>query len=195
MAEYARSKELHKTLRTVWDVTLKPLGFKRSRGSLASYYRTREDNNGFLRFWAQASQWGDSWRGNQFTLNIDVSIANPHAPFGDSDRFLGYLPQIELSKAEKIAELIIKRKPRPPSNHWIYREMESASEHSQFWKEAFARSFEYVPGKLRPETDVWFPYFSVDDVKLWAEFLSGPIQIVLNRFERANKRLGEPLLP
>jgi hypothetical protein len=193
MVKYATSKEFHQTLRTVWDTKLKPVGFKRCKGSLASYYRSREDTNGFLRFWAQVSQWGASWRGNQFTLNIDVSIDNPNDAFGGSDRFLGYLSQAELSEAEKIAAMIVKRKPRPPTDHWIYNEMQNKSESNQFWKDAFDRAFTYYPGTLKPKTDVWLPYFSVDDVKLWAEFLSGPIQTILRKFERANKRLGEQL--
>jgi len=194
MAEYARSKELHKTLRTVWDVTLKPLGFKRSKGSPASYYRPREDNKGFVRFWAQASQWGDSWSGNRFTLNVDVCIKDPHATFADSDRFLGQLSPIELAEAEKITELIIKRKPKPPADHWVYREMSAKSESGRFWRDAFAREFTYVPSTLRPKTDIWFEYFSVADVTLWAEFLSGPITCLLTRLEKANKGIGEPLL-
>ena len=65
---------------------------------------------------------------------------------------------------------------------------------SKFWRDSFGRHFSYVPGTMRPKTDIWLEYFSVDDVILWAEFLSKPIPAILKRFERANKQLGEPLV-
>jgi len=191
--KYAKSKEFHRALRKVWDAELKPHEFKRCKGSVASYYRPREDGKGFIRFWAQASQWGDSWSGNSFTLNVDVYIDDPHTGFGGSDRFLGYLSAAELAEAEKITELIFSRKPKPPLDHWIYNEMSEGTENSQFWKDAFARHFTYIKGKLRPGIDIWLEYFSAEDVTLWAEFLIEPIQSILVRFEQANKRLGEPL--
>jgi hypothetical protein len=168
MNEYVKSKDFHKLLRDVWDPHLKPLGFKRCKGSVASYYRQRNDNSGFLRFWAQLSQWGDSWSGNSFTLNLDRAITDPHATFGGSDRFLGQLSTEQLAEAEKITEEIIKRKPKPPKDHWIYSEIE----HSEIFKNAFTRAFTYSPGKLKPKCDIWFEYFSSSDVTRWAEFLA-----------------------
>jgi len=193
MTEYAKSRELHKALRNVWDISLKPIGFKRCKGSVASYYRPRAVNDGFVRFWAQASQWGDSWSGNSFTLNIDIFITDPHCPFGDSDRFLGFLSEAELVEAENIAKLIMDRKPKPAADHWIYDEMRDEDERSQFWKDVFARSFNYVWGTFKPKHDIWLPYFSVEDVKLWAEFLNEPIPRLLRTLELANRHVGKPL--
>lgn len=184
MIEYAKSKDVHKTLRTVWDQFLKPLGFKRCKASVASYYRPCYDNNGFLRFWAQVSQWGDSWSGNTFTLNIDTYIADPHQVLGNSKRFLGDLSLEQLTKAENITKDVFERKPKPHTSHWIYNAMSPEAENSQFWRSAFERAFTYRPGTLKQNHDIWFDYFSVEDVILWGEFLGPILPELLDRREK-----------
>lgn len=184
MNEYVKSKDFHKLLRTVWDPYLKPLGFKRCKGSVASYYRSRHDDLGFIRFWTQLSKWGDSWSGNSFTLNLDISITDPHETLGGSDRFLGILSAEQLAEAERITELIIKRKPKPPADHWIYSEMADGAEHSKDWKDGFERAFMYRPGRLKPECDIWFEYFSSADVTCWAEFLAPLLPQLLDKLEK-----------
>ena len=189
MAEYAKSKDLHKTLRSVWDRDLKPLGYKRCKGSVAAYYRPRLNAKAFIRFWSQASQWGDSWSGNEFTINVDITISDPHSPFGGSDRCLGRVHEEDLEIAERIVERIINRKPKPPADHWVYNEM-AHGENQLLWKNAFERSFSYKPGSLRPKTDIWLPYFSIDDVREWADFLSPRLPKLLDEIEKTNEIFG-----
>ena len=189
MISYAKSRDLHRTLRNRWDPTFKPLGYKRCKGSLASYYRPRLDEKGFLRFWAQASQWGDSWSGNSFTLNVDISIRDPNLPFAGSDRFLGNLSKASLNAAEKISERIILRKPKPPKEHWIYEEIENG-DNKEFWRKAFDREFNYEPGKFKSKTDIWLPYFSTEDVVEWADFLAPLLPNLLEHQERSGLVFG-----
>jgi hypothetical protein len=184
MSEYVKSRDFHKVLRNIWDPCFKPLGFKRCKGSVASYYRPRHDNNGFLRFWVQVSQWGDSWSGNSFTLNLDISVTDPNGVFAGSRRFLGELSAEQLAEAERITEEVRKRKPKPPTGHWIYPEMADGAKDSQLWKKAFARAFTYSPGTLKPKCDIWFDYFSVADVTCWAEFLAPLLPQLLDELEK-----------
>jgi hypothetical protein len=184
MIEYVKSKDVHKTLRAIWDASLKPLGFKRCKVSVASYFRPRKDEKGFLRFWSQLSQWGDSWSGNSFTLNIDVAVDDPHEALGGSARFLGDLTLDELKEAEKITELVFKRKPKPPKGHWIYNEIANEPKDDPFWKSAFEKAFTYAPGKLKSGCDIWMEYFSSDDVTEWSEFLSPILPRLLDDREK-----------
>lgn len=186
MGEYAKSKDLHATLRKVWDRSLKPIGFKRCRTSAASYYRPSEDNRTFVRFWAQASQWGDSWSGNSFTLNVDVGLSDPHSVLGGSNRFLGDLSASDLAIAEDLAKQVITRKPKPPLDHWIYGAMSDSDSNGQLWKESFDTAFNYTPGNMKSGYDIWLPYFSVDDIVLWAEFLARPLPSLLAKVERGD---------
>jgi hypothetical protein len=151
---------------------------------VASYYRLRKDNEGFIRFWTQISQWGDSWSGNSFTLNFDRAITDLHATFCGSDRFLGQLSAEQLAEAEKITEEIIRKKPNPPKGHWIYSEIVDGAEHSELWRNAFARAFTYSPGRLKPKCDIWFEYFSATDVTRWAEFLAPILPSLLEALEK-----------
>lgn len=184
MSVYAKSKEFHKALRTILDAHLKPIGFKRCKVSVASYYRPRYDNNGYLRFWSQLSQWGDSWSGNSFTLNVDLQIDDPHQKLGDSIRFLGDLSNEQLAEAEIISKKIFVKKPKPPKDHWIYSAMNSGDEDRQFWRKAFERAFTYCPGTLKPNHDIWFEYFSVEDVTRWGEFIAPLLPDLLDKMEK-----------
>jgi hypothetical protein len=181
--EYAKSKEFHRTLHKCWGTALKADGYKRCKHAAAGYYRTRRDGRGYLRFWAQASQWGDSWSGNSFTLNIDTRIADPHSPLGGSDRCLQYLTDQEMQDAEAITARIYSRKPKPAEGHWIYELMTTESKDKEFWSRAFQRAFEYKHGLIRPGCDFWLAYFSVHDVELWGEFLLRALPSLLDRCE------------
>ena len=190
---YAKSKDLHKTLRGSWDPILKPLGYKRCKTSLASYSRPRHDGDGYVRLWVQASQWGESWSGNSFTLNFDLRISDPNDPIGGSDRILGDLTPEQLSQAELITQEIIERKPKPPPDHWVYTEMAEGALHQKLWIDSFARAFTYSAGQLKPNHDIWLEYFSIQDVAYWAEFLGPLIPNLIDNRERANVRFGKQL--
>lgn len=188
--QYAKSKDLHKTLRAHWDASLKSIGYFRCKASVAAYYRRRSDGNGFLRFWAQASQWGDNWSGNAFTLNVDMKMDDPNAPLGGSDRLLRHLSAAHCERAEHIAKQIIERKPKPPKEHWIYQEMASGGTSQQSCREAFTRAFTYKHGAFKEGLDIWLEYFSVDDVALWAEFLRPILPSLLADCETRTLRIG-----
>lgn len=77
-----------------------------------------------------------------------------------------------------------KLKPKPPKGHWIYSEMVDGAEHSELWRNAFARAFTYSSGKLKPKCDIWFEYFSSTDVTRWAVFLAPILPSLLENLEK-----------
>lgn len=88
-----------------------------------------------------------------------------------------------MQEAEAITALIVSRKPRPAEGHWIYELMTRESKDREFWSRAFQKAFEYKHGAIRPDSDIWLEYFSVDDVELWGDFLLRALPSLLDRCE------------
>jgi hypothetical protein len=168
---YAKSRDAHKALRSVFDSELKPLGYRRWKPTSASYFIQESSVTPFFRFNVQLSQWGDSWSGNSFTVNTQFGEGDPKADSYGSRRVGDYMSLSELAVAESISSSIFARKPTPAKDHWIHSEIEQEESPEGLWTAAYHRAFTYEPGQYQVGHDIWFDYYSVKDLTEWAAYL------------------------
>ena len=165
----------------------KPAGYCRVGSGTCLFARPRREGVGFIRFAVQISQWGDSWSGSQFTINVEARAAREKGPLYGGIRILSRLGAEDLKIAEALQWHIVQAMPKLPAGHEIYQLMELPGADGQIFRDGFEHAFSHEPGLFEPGKDIWLRYFSVADVEAWADYLESRLPILLDRVEDAGE--------
>jgi hypothetical protein len=167
---FARSPEVHRLLHRRLGGWFAEQRWRKRPGSTCAYVRQREDGS-FSALWVQVSQWGGSWCGSEFTLNLTPPLEAADAPLLTGTRPLRRLSVEDSATARELERRIVLGIPVPLPDHWIHAERAAPGRTGDAWREAWDRAFTPHPARWRAGDDAWLRYYSVGDVDRWAAFL------------------------
>lgn len=180
---FARAREVHATLARAWSSALRSAGFKRASKSACAFARPRGDGRGFVTVGVQVSQWGESWSGNEFTLNAAGAAARP-ADYGLTVfRPLRWLSPADCAAGSEVERRIRERFPIPPPHHEIWSLANQAGNTGALIRRSLDDLRKVRDELWRPGLDVWLPYHGTRDVQEWGLFLEPRLQALLARAE------------
>ena len=180
---FARAREVHATLARVVSPTLRSAGFKRASKSTCAFARPRGDGRGFVTVGVQVSQWGESWSGNQFTLNAAGAATRPADYASTVFRPLRWLSASDCAAGLEVERQIRERFPIPPPHHEIWSLAKQAGNTGALIRRSLDDLRKVRVDLWRPGLDVWLPYHGTHDVHEWGLFLEPRLQLLLARVE------------
>jgi hypothetical protein len=184
-----KSKDLYKYLHQTLGNDLKIIGFNKGKTSQLSYQKLV--NGKYIIVWFQCDKWGvDKYSGSSFCINIQKSVSNELAMdvriYKESiyERISTYLNEEELNNILLKQNIIINTLPKPPKD--IYDILRNELAKNEFDKElikSFVSPRDQIVEPYTNISDIWFRYFTPDDVTGWAEYLKKPIIRTLQKLE------------
>ena len=187
---FARSKEAHAILRGIWAPAMRAAGFKRASSSACAFARERADRCGYVTVGVQISAWGDSWSGNQFTLNANGAAAKASDYAPTVFRPLSWLTADECAAGMEVERRIRKRFPIPPDDHEVWALAAEPGNTGEVFRNALAQLRVVREGMWRPQYDIWLPYFGRTDLQEWGDFLLPLLPGLLARAEAERQPPG-----
>lgn len=183
MTEFAKAKEVHSILARLWGSSLKAAGFKRVKPGACAFARPRGDSNRFVTLAVQISQFGDSWSGNQFTLNADGAAALPEDYAITVFRPLEWLTAADCEEGLELERRLRERFPMPSREHPVWLWAKEPGNSGEIFRKALGSIKKVREDLWKPGRDVWLPYFSSEDVVLWGNYLLPRIPALIARAE------------
>lgn len=172
------SKILYQELRSVLAPLMKNSGFKTTKGGMLGW--NRPTTGGTLSLWFQCDKWGwnERW-GSQFTLQFSIAPAASNAmdPAGRFER-IGYL----LEGFEELDELRIKNNaviqhlPGTINQQLVTGLLDDGSEY-------IVDGYKADDHKAIYGRDIWFNYYTIEDVRDWAHYFENNILHYVSLFE------------
>ena len=168
--------DVYGELKTVFAPQAKSDGFKRAPGGMLGWYRPRGQMHTV--FWFQCSQSGwDPDSGSQFTLEFQESKEAQPGYGSRRVRFGKLLSDTEWARLPELQNHVIRQLRRSSRGHWTESLDPQTRAH-------FRDAFEPVKKPYSRGDDVWMRYYSADDVRRWAAFLSPILPEMVSRFEK-----------
>ncbi len=176
------SKMLYRELRAALAPQLKHAGFSALKcGSLGW---ARPTGSGHVMFWFQSDKWGwrDNW-GSAFTLEFQAA---PQP--GDVMTFVGRRERIGhlLEGFEELDELrlrnnsVIERLPGVINQDWLVSTLDDGTE-------IVLDGYKIDPEAAIYGRDLWLNYYSVEDVRAWAEYFERKLLRFVSLFENETR--------
>jgi hypothetical protein len=180
MRAYSPSKEVHRTLSVLFKPWFQERGWKKRPGSSCAFLRPRTDAPGFWCCWFQVSQWGNSWSGNSFTLNV-VPQQDAKEPLagGPGARVLATMSDADRKLGMEVEARVKARIPNPAADHQIYEWMKLPGAQGEMFRRSFHLTFNVNPAAWEPGVDVWLYYFAADDLEEWFTFLTPRLEALI----------------
>ena len=166
-------------------------GFHRASSSACAFARERADRRGFVTIGVQISSWGNSWCGNQFTLNADGAAAKAYDHGAGMFRPLTWLTADECTAGMEVERRIRKRFPIPPDDHEVWTWAAEPGAAGDELRNELAQLRVVREDMWHPQYDIWLPYFGRTDLQEWGNFLLPLLPGLLTRVEMESPLRGE----
>jgi len=182
-----KAKELYRALETELGPWLIERGFRKQRKSRLTFQRQVGDK--YHSVWFQCDKYGwDSYAGGDFFVNFTVSASpDPEDIVRRDERLNFFLSDLELARARKYRDEIVKRIPRPPESYFDTLE---AGFSKVVGAESAASLIETVRARFEPESipyrqnqDFSLRYWQPSDVTGWASFIVSVLPRALEQMD------------
>lgn len=187
---FAKARQVHTTLRRIWTPAMKDAGFRAASSSACAFAKERTDQRGFVTFGVQISAWGDSWSGNEFTINAAGAASKPSDYYQTVFRPLAWLTVEDCAAGVEIERRVRARFPTPPPDHEVWTLAAQSGNVGEVFRKALAALHVVHERMWRPGCDIWLPYFGTADVHEWGAFLLPILPKLLSRVEQEGNPLG-----
>ncbi len=145
MADYAKSPDVHRAMRSVFAPWCKAASFAPLPGGKCAFVQpSRTDVQALLAFEVQCNSFANAQLGGKLTLNAGVGRINPRFLSGLHSRVLRFAPPELISRATALQLAVAAKLPSGVA----------------------------APAAWQPGHDNWCPYYEVADVIAWAELLT-----------------------
>ncbi len=174
-----KSTEVYNLIcKTIYPI-LKLKGFRKTKSGMLGFYILLKEH--YLVIWFQCSQDGfDIYAGSKFTIEIQISESNEiGAESVFARRIPHFLNKIDFDNIEELQNKIKDKLVKPPKTHFIF-DMEV---NTQKW---YLSKFEKVRYNEFNSNDIWFSYFSKEDIEKWTELIESIIERIFKDFEKSD---------
>ncbi len=153
MADYAKSPEVHRAMRSVFAPWCQAAAFARLPGGKCAFVQTsRTDPAALLAFEVQCNSFANAQLGGKLTLNAGVGRIDPRFLSGLHSRVLRFAPPELILRATALQSAVAEKLPAGVT----------------------------APAAWQPGHDNWCPYYEVADVIAWAELLTPYLPALLS---------------
>jgi hypothetical protein len=182
-----KARELYRALERELGPWLVERGFRKQRKSRLTFQRQVGDK--YHSVWFQCDKYGwDSYAGGDFFVNFTVSASpDPEDIVRREERLNFFLSDLELARARKYRDEIVKRIPRPPESYFDAME---AGFSKVVGAESAASLLETVRARFEPESipyrqnqDFRLRYWQPSDVTGWASFIASVLPRALEQMD------------
>jgi hypothetical protein len=169
-----RSREVYREIREILAPWCKTHGFKRVRSGLLGWYKPVRDE--WCLFWFQCSEWGwNDLTGSEFTVEFLLSAAPVIGPAVKHKRLLQLMDDAPLEQARQIQNRVIASLRLPPKDHPMFR----ISPQITKW---YLSMFQPITPQTMNPNQLWFRYYTVEDIRRWATFILAHLPGALKSF-------------
>jgi hypothetical protein len=169
-----KSREVYREIREILAPWCKTHGFRRVKSGLLGWYKPVGDE--WCLFWFQCSDWGwNDLTGSEFTAEFQLSAAPVIGTGARRKRLLQLMDVAQLERVRQIQNRVIAGLRLPPEDHPMLR----ISPHITEW---YLSMFQPVTPQTLNPNQLWFRYYTVEDIRRWAAFILDQLPVALRSF-------------
>ena len=180
------SRDFYREMRAVLGPALKSAGFKPLKGGMAGWQRPAAGGPLCFWFWCDKWGWGPVW-GSCFNLDFSLGAEPGVRTPGTRSERLGFLVEgyPDLEELRQINNGVIAGLPGTREGRLQLGRLRGGSEY-------VIQGFRAEPAPFKIGFDYWLNYYSIEDVRLWADYFDRKLPRLIALFENDERsELGQ----